>query len=49
MLWVIQDSNGKHYNWTELYKAAFSVGSNTVYVLIDFVSEYKVEKILIQL
>lgn len=43
-LWVIQDSNGKHYNWTELYKAAFSVGSNAVYVPIDFVSEYKVEK-----
>lgn len=42
-LWIIQDSNGKHYNWTELYRAAFSVGSNAVYVPIDFISEYKVK------
>lgn len=43
-LWIIQDSDGKHFNWTELHYAVSYMGSNAVYVPINLISEYKIEK-----
>lgn len=34
-IWIIQDSGGKHFNWTELYKSVIECGSCTVYVPIE--------------
>ena len=40
-IWIIQDSKGKHFNWTELYKSVINCGSCAVYVSIDQISLYK--------
>ncbi|MCM1234983.1 MAG: ATP-grasp domain-containing protein [Ruminococcus flavefaciens] len=39
-IWIIQDSNRKHYNWTELYKAVIELNSNAVYVSLDKIEHF---------
>lgn len=38
-MWIIQDSQGKHYNWTELYRAVNTSGSSAIYMTISQLTE----------
>lgn len=40
-IWIIQDSSGKHFNWTELYESAIKCGSYAVYVPIEQIEFYQ--------
>lgn len=39
-IWIIQDSNEKHYNWTELYKAVTELNSNANYVSLAEIENF---------
>ena len=41
MHWIIQDSGGKHYNWTALYSAVISTGGSAEYCQLEKIKEYK--------
>lgn len=40
-IWIIQDSDGKHFNWTELYRSVIKCNSHAIYVSIDQIRFYK--------
>ncbi len=40
MHWIIQDSNGRHYNWTALYEAVIKAGSSAEFCKIENVYQY---------
>lgn len=40
-IWIIQDSRGKHFNWTELYKSVIKCGSCAVYVPIEKIESFR--------
>ena len=42
-IWVIQDSYGKHYNWTELYKNVMICGSTAIYIPLEQVRHFKIQ------
>lgn len=39
-IWIIQDSNEKHYNWTELYKAVIELNSYAEYIKLDEIENF---------
>ena len=40
-IWIIQDSGGKHFNWTELYKSVMECNSYALYVPIEQISFFQ--------
>ena len=43
-IWIIQDSCEKHYNWTELYKCVALCGSEAVYIPLERVQYFHLQK-----
>ena len=41
-LWIIQDSNGKHYNWTELFRSVNSSNSKAIFVAISKIQSFSI-------